>query len=109
MSVTPAILQAGIAVGLSSTVLYACPGGVKAVVTRPLFVNRGGTPQTLSVNIVRSDNTTAPLIPAVILGPGQAYVSPEISGLVMAAGDQLQATSTDASSIVAVISGILDA
>jgi hypothetical protein len=78
------------------------------VINRAVFTNVSDDPCSITVYVVRSggsvgDATT--IISAYNIQPGESYVAPELSGLVLKGGDGIQALAGAATSITTVGSG----
>jgi hypothetical protein len=107
-TVVPIVGWGPVQLGNSVSVLFTNPGASKGVINRAVFTNVTGTPQSITVYVVRSGGgpTAAnTVISAYNIQPGEAYVSPELSSLVLGGGDTVQALSSAAASITTVASG----
>jgi len=92
----------------SDATYYTSPATTKTTVTRCVFTNVDTVQRTLTVNVVRSGGsvaTTNAVISAYPISPGQAYVSPELAGLILDAGDFLSFKASANSAINATGSG----
>ena len=88
---------------------YTSPTGTTSVVKRALFSNTTASPQTITVNVVQfggSASASNQVINARTVAPGETYVSPELAGVVLAAGDFIQALASAGASITFMASGI---
>ena len=106
MAITLATLTAGAVVGASVVTLYTAPALTHAKVTAAVFTNPTGAPTALTIQVSRTGGTTLTLISAMPLSAGQAYPSPELSGLVLNPGDTVTAQATVAASINVQMSGL---
>lgn len=95
MPITPKALYTGGRLGTTASVLYTCLPNTRAVVTQAVFTNTDTANQTFSVYLVRAGagapGPTNILIDAQVLASTQAYVSQELAGQNLAAGDTIQA------------------
>jgi hypothetical protein len=88
---------------------FTSPAATTTVVKRALFSNTTATTQTITVNVVTSGGSSSvsnQVINARAVAPGETYVSPELAGVVLGAGDFIQALSSANASITFVASGI---
>lgn len=107
-TITPAVLQGGVQLGLTATVLYTAPANTKAVARRAVFTNVDSATQTFTVYVVRaggSPGAANTVVSSYSLASGQAYISPELANLVLGPGDSIQALASKATSINAMVSG----
>lgn len=87
---------------------YTSPQNTFTTVTRCVFNNTDTVAVTLTVNVVRSGGSvgaTNQVISALALSAGQAYVSPELAGLILGPGDFISAKAGTGSEINAMGSG----
>lgn len=94
--------------GTAAGVLYTAPSSAKAVINRAVFTNVSASPCSITVYVVRSGGTAdaaSEVISAYNIQPGEAYVSPEISGVVLNGGDSIEALASAATSITTIGSG----
>lgn len=106
-TVTPAVLQPGILLGATPTILFTGIAAQLAVVKRAVFTNTSGSPVTLLAYRLPSAGSvgaTAEMINTT-LAAGQSYVSPELSNAVVLTGDTIQATAGTASVVSCQIFG----
>jgi len=104
----PKVLFGPVQVGATDGTLYTSAGNTFTTVTRCVFTNTDTATQTITVNVVRSGGSVATsnqVIAAMALASGQAYVSPELAGLILAAGDFISAKASTGAKINAVGSG----
>ena len=104
MAITPVIIEGGITLGITLATIYTATGNAK--VTAPAFVNTTASPVTLTISITRSGGAAKTITPGVPVAANTVYLAPELSGLVLANGDIIQAQASAAASINAFISGI---
>lgn len=94
----------------STAIGTAVAAGVSQVIKRAVFNNHDtSTPRSVTVYVVASAGSATAanqIITAKVLQPGEAYVSPELAGLELIAGDQLYALADTASKVNLTISGI---
>ena len=108
MTTTPAILCPSTQLGASVATLYASQANGTAIVKRAVFTNTDTVTHKITVYRVPSGGTPGAsniLINALAVSAGQAYVSPELSSMVLIGGDSIQAFADTASKVNAVISG----
>lgn len=94
--------------GTSAAALYTVPATSTVVINRAVFTNVSDSPCSITVYVVRSGgsaNDASTVIDAYNIQPGEAYVSPELSGLVLSGGDAIQALAGAATSITTMGSG----
>jgi hypothetical protein len=89
--------------------LYSVPTQTTAKVGRAVFTNTTASAITITAGITPGGalgpGTT--LISARTIAPGESYVSPELSGVVLPAGSQLHAFAAAAAAITFTASGLL--
>jgi len=94
--------------GNSDAALYTAPAQTTAKIGRAVFTNTTASATTITAGITTggalASSTT--LISARSLAPGEAYVSPELAGVVLPAGSQLHAFSNTASAVTFTASGL---
>ena len=105
MSLQTAVLQGGVALTTGSNTIYTVPTGKSAWVKRAVFTNTTGATIAIAVAISRAGGFGMAIISSQALTAGSAYVSPELSGLAMNAGDAILASAT-AIGINAFVSGL---
>ncbi len=79
--------------------LYTVPGGVTATIDRMTATNTGGSPATVSVNLVPPSGTAGAdnlFAQSVSLAAGDAYLFPEIVGHDLAAGSAISVVASAA-------------
>lgn len=92
MSLTPKAFFTGGQAPNPTAQMFVVNANTKAILTSATFTNTDTANRTLTVYIVRSGGSAGPanvLIDALSLAPNQAYVSPEIWGETLLAGDAL--------------------
>lgn len=107
-TIVPVALWGPSQLGTSAAAVVTTPAANTYVVTRAVFTNTGSTARTITVHIVRSGaSATASnmVISAYTVQPGEAYVAPELSGVVLNGGDTIQALASAGSVITALGSG----
>ena len=105
MALQTAVLQGGVALSTGSTTLYTVPTAKSAWVKRAVFTNTTGASIAIAVAVSRAGGAGLAIISSQALAAGTAYVSPELSGLALNAGDAILASAT-AIGINAFISGL---
>lgn len=96
----------------TSTALFtSIATGVSGVIKRAVFSNHDtSTPRQITVNVVASagsPNLANQIINARTLQPGEVYVSPELAGMVLVAGDQVYGKCSTATAVNTTIVGVL--
>jgi hypothetical protein len=89
---------------------YTCPANSKVVVRHAVFVNHTAGAVTLSVYVVESGGSVTDarkVLDVLSIAAHTAYVSPELAGVVLNAGDAIQTVASASASISQNISGIL--
>jgi hypothetical protein len=77
--------------------------GVKQIVKRAIFSNYSAGSVTITVNVVASGGSASTANQVI---NARAFVSPELSGLTLIAGDQIFALASANSSVNITVSGI---
>lgn len=93
----------------SDAIYYPCPSNTTANVKRAVFTNTSASAVTITVNIVRSGGTSGTsniLIPGKAIAPNDTYVSPEMAGLTLQAGDAIHAQASTSGVVNLMVSGI---
>ncbi len=89
---------------------YACPANSQVIVRHAVFCNITAGALTLTVYVLKSggsiDNESK-VLDAFSIAGHTAYVSPELSGIVLNAGDGIHTLASAASSITQNISGVI--
>lgn len=104
-TVTPIKGWGPIQLATTASTLYTAPASGTTVITRAVFTNVTGNPASITVYVVRSGGSASAsttLISTYNIQPGEAYVAPELSNLVLTANDTIQALSSAATSITTV-------
>lgn len=110
MSVSPITLVQATQLPNAAAAQYTCPANSKVVVRHGVFTNTTAGAVTCTVEIVPSGGSAgdpSKILDAFSIAAHTAYVSPEIAGVVLNAGDTIQAFASAATSISANISGII--
>ena len=105
---TPKVLFGPAQLTTGDVTQYTSPANTNTTVTRAVFINVNTVAVLLTVNVVRSGGAVGAInevIAAYPLSAGQAYVAPELAGLILAPGDFISAKAGTATSINAVASG----
>ncbi len=92
--ITPKPLYTGGQLTASAATLYTSPTNTKTIVTQAVFTNVDTVARLLTVWIVRAGGAASDanlLIDEKSLAVGEAYVSPELAGKMLGAGDFIQA------------------
>ena len=103
------LLVAPAQLGNTDVAVYSVPTQQTAKVGRAVFTNTTASAVAITAGITAGGalgpGTT--LISARTIAPGEAYVSPELSGAVLPAGSQLHAFAALAAAITFTVSGLL--
>lgn len=94
--------------GSAATTVYAASAGSAARIDKATFCNTTGAAATLTVYIVPpggAPGAGTTIVSAVNVGANSTYVSPELPGHVLGPGYSLQALSSVANAITALVSG----
>lgn len=79
----------------ADTSLYTSPTSTTSKIGRAVFTNTSASAVTITAGIASSGSLGATvMISARTLAPGEAYVSPELSGAVIPSGQSLHAFSS---------------
>ena len=92
----------------SAASLYTAPTSGKTQLGKCTFTNTDTSARTITVYLVRSGGSASLancVISAQVVQPGECYVSPELYGVVLGAGDSVQGFASTASVITTVGSG----
>jgi hypothetical protein len=106
MTTTAVALIPGSTLTAALATYYTCQPNTTDVFKRTSFANTGTGAVTITVNLVRAAGGTVVLIPSQPISPNATYVSPEMAGLTMGAGDSLQMVASTTAVINVVASGI---
>ena len=104
-TIQPAILQPGIALDTTSAAIYTASTVAQAIVRRAVFANVTGASTSLTVTVTRAGGSALVIVPGVAVSANEAYVSPELSGLVLGKGDVISASCGTASALNVFVSG----
>lgn len=99
MTVTPSVLYAGGQLTASATLLYTSPANTKTIITSATFTNTDSVARLLTAYVVRSGGSAGAanlLIDQQSIATKAAYVSPELPGQILAAGDAIWALADSA-------------
>lgn len=94
--------------GSAATTIYTASAGSAVRVDKASFCNTTGAAATLTVYVVPpggAPGTASMAVNAVNVAAGATYVSPELPGHVLGPGYSLQALSSVANAITALVSG----
>lgn len=108
MTVTPAVLQPGTQLSNSAASIYTTGANGRTLVKRAVFTNVDTVTRLLTVYRVQSGGSATTgniIINALRLAPGESYVAPELTNMVLNAGDAIFAKGDAASVINAFMSG----
>jgi hypothetical protein len=107
-TVTQVQLVAPQALGNADASVYAAPTQTTAKIARAVFTNTSGSALTITAGLTTGGALAAAttLISARSIAPGEAYVSPELAGLVIPAGSSLRAFASSAASVTFTASGL---
>jgi hypothetical protein len=106
-NILPTQLVGQLALTNIQSAIYTVPANTSTKVSRASFCNSAVVPLQLSVAITQAGGTTVgTVIDNVTISPGQTYVSPELSGAVLAAGWNITAVASVTNFIWANISGV---
>lgn len=107
-TVTPIVGWGPTQLAVAAAALFTAPTSGKVVINRAVFTNVDTTPRSITVYVVRSGsaaNAASTVISAYNIQPGEAYVAPELSSLVLINGDAVWAVASAATAITTVGSG----
>lgn len=102
--ITPKTLYTGGQLTNAAATLFTSPTNTKSVITQAAFTNVDTVARLLTVWIVRSGGAASDaniLIDEKSLAAQETYVSPELAGQILGAGDFVQAKA-DANSVITV-------
>lgn len=107
---TPKALQPGIQLTGSAAALYTVPAATRAQITTATFTNTHTANNPITVHIVRSGDSAAAdniLIDpqSTILPPGKDYISPDLYGQVLNAGDAIWGLAGTTATVNVIING----
>lgn len=110
MSLTAITLVQNLQLPASIATQYTAPANSKVIIRHAIFTNTTGGAITVTAELVPNAGTAgapATVMSAQSIAAGGTYVSPELAGIVMNAGDTLQCFASAATSISMNASGIL--
>jgi hypothetical protein len=92
----------------SDATVYTTPATTAARIGRAVFTNTTGSAVTITAGVTTGGALAAgtTIISARSLAPGEAYVSPELAGIVIPAGSVLRAYSNTATAVTFTASGV---
>ena len=102
-------LVAPIQLALADSAVYTVPTSQTAKVGRAVFTNTTASVVTITAGITTGGTLTAgtTMISARSMAPGEAYVSPELSGAVLPAASAIRAYASAATAITFTASGLI--
>lgn len=102
-------LTAPVQLGNTDSAVYTVPTSTTAKVGRAVFTNTTASVATITAGITTGGALGAgtTLISARAVAPGEAYVSPELSGAVLPAGSAIRAFASAATAITFTASGLI--
>lgn len=108
-TITPAQLVAPQQLGAADASLYAPATNTTAQIGRAVFSNTTASAVTFTAGITTGGalGASTTLIPARVLAPGEAYVSPELAGAVIPQNAQLHASASVAAAVTVMVSGVI--
>lgn len=109
MSVAPLTLVQGVQLPASVTPQYTCPTNSKVVIRHVTFTNTDTGSRTVTAHLVPAGGSVSAstmVMDAQSIAASATYVSPELSGIVMNAGDTLQMFADTAAKVSVNASGI---
>jgi hypothetical protein len=90
----------------AAVAVYTAPALTTVKIGRAVFSNTDTSPHTITVNIGTTATAANQIINARTLAAGETYVSPELAGLVIPAGQQMWALASTATIVNMTMSGI---
>lgn len=107
-TITPTLLVAPVVLGATDASLYSPPTNTTAQIGRAVFSNTSASAVTITAGLTTGGalGASIAMIPPRTLAPGEAYVSPELAGLVVPFGSQLHAYASVGASVTLTVSGI---
>lgn len=112
MSLNATSLVQGVQLPNAVSIRYTCPANTRIVIRHAVYTNTTAGAITVTAYVVPSGGSVADattVISAQSIAGHAAYVSPELSGIVLNAGDTLQDFASAAASISLNASGIAQA
>lgn len=110
MPSVPKVLQPGVQLGTTNTVLYSQPANSHALITRLILYNTGGSARV--VTVYRVPTGAVPATSNIVIGgaggrilPGQTLVAGALAGMVLEGGESIQAIADVAAEVNATMSG----
>jgi hypothetical protein len=99
MTIAAAVFARNIVLPTAVASQYLQPSGSVGIITHAVFANTTGGSISITAYVVPSGKTvadSAKLIPSFAVPALSSYVSPELAGVVLGAGDTLQCFSSSA-------------
>lgn len=109
MTVTAKRLISGAQLTDSAAPYYTAPAVTTAIVRVTQFSNPSNTPSAVTAWVVPAASTPTvanQYLNQLVLSPGETYTSPELSGVVLQAGDSIQAMASVNGTVVVMASGV---
>lgn len=109
MTVIAKRLIKGAQLTTSTASLYTAPASTTAITKRVQFSNPSAVPASITAWVVPASGSASAqyqYINSLSMSPGETYTSPELSGVVLAAGDSIQALASVANAISVMASGV---
>lgn len=109
MTTTALPLVADATLTAADVAYYTCPANTTANVKRAVFTNTSANAVAITVNVVRNGGSSATknvIVPGKPIAPTDTYVSPELAGLTLLAGDAIHAQAGTTGVINMMVSGI---
>jgi hypothetical protein len=101
----PSVLQPGVRLGLSNTVLHTVPTNSWSLVKRGVFTNIHNAPVTITIEVARASGVTPVLVYNFSLSAYEDYIPPALFELALTAGDVIRARASIADAVWCVLSG----
>lgn len=108
-TITQVQLVAPQQLGIADASLYTSATSTTTKIGRAVFTNTTASAATITAGITAGGalGASTTLISATTLAPGQAYVSPELAGVVLPAGSQIHAFASAANAVTFTASGLI--
>lgn len=109
MTTTPITIEPGVLMQAGTASLLTSPMTGAVQVLNATFANNGAGVNFISVYVVRSGGAPGAanlVVPNQAIPPGGTFVSPELWGRNLAAGDTLWGFATNASEVMCMIDGV---
>jgi len=107
-TVTQVQIVAPLQLGNADASVYIVPTQTTVKIGRAVFTNTTASASTITAGITTGGSLTAAttLISARPIAPGEAYVSPELAGMVMPAGSSLRVFAGATTTVTFTASGL---